>query len=650
MIRRLLILTALALVTVAGTAAAAPAYRIENAMVYDAVARRHVMFGGYDSRVEPGTSTRFNDIWEYDGATRTWYNVTPAGGAKPAGRSGHTLGFDPVRRVVVLFGGWNQTSGYLNDTWEWNCATRTWRQITAAASPARRQGARLMYDAAGSRMILFGGVDASRFYNETWRYTGSTWTRLTTTSSSSSGRTFNGRTFHGLVYHAGRGSLVIFGGIGYPNGATQGTVTDFNDMWELSGTTWTDITPSGTKPGGRGWFGMTYENSSSRIVVYGGWNNTSRISHADTWAWNGSSWTQLVAGSAPGTRDSFAMTYDVARNRSVVFGGYWSDLWELAGSTWTSVTTTDGTTPPPPVNPGTAADFDGDGKADLAVFRPSTGQWLLRKSASSYSYGDTTTLTFGARTDKPLAGDYDGDGKSDLVVWRPSTGEWLMRQSSGNYAASSQLTYQWGVSTDVPLAADFDGDGRNDLVVYRPSTGEWFVRYSSLSYSYSYTTHQWGVPGDVPMPGDFDGDQRTDLAIYRPSTGEWFMRLSSVSYSYGTIWRFGWGLTGDKPVVGDFDGDRRDDVAVYRPSNGGWYILRSAAGFSTAAHVMVGWGLSTDIPLAPLDFDGDGRAEIVVYRPGTGQWYLLYSSVNYSMASWGAHPWGVPGDAPVVSR
>src|SRR5688572_29019300 len=100
MIRRLMVLTALALATAAGSAAAAPAYRIENAMVYDSIGRRHVMFGGYDSRVEPGTSTRFNDIWEYDGATRTWYNVTPASGAKPVGRSGHTLGFDPARRVV----------------------------------------------------------------------------------------------------------------------------------------------------------------------------------------------------------------------------------------------------------------------------------------------------------------------------------------------------------------------------------------------------------------------------------------------------------------------------------------------------------------------------------------------------------------------
>jgi len=259
---RLLPLALVVMAALAPSAAAAPAYRIENAMVYDTVGRRHVMFGGFDSHVASGTATRFNDIWEYVGATRTWYNVTPTSGSMPAPRSGHALAFDATRRVVVLFGGWNQSQGYLNDTWEWNCTARTWTRISPSTSPSARQGGRLTYDVGIGRVILVGGVDANRFYNETWRYDRSTWTRVTTSVNSPAGRTFNGRTFHGLIYHATRGTLIIFGGIGYPNGATQGTVTDFNDMWELRGTTWTDITPSGS-PGARGWLGMTYESATT---------------------------------------------------------------------------------------------------------------------------------------------------------------------------------------------------------------------------------------------------------------------------------------------------------------------------------------------------------------------------------------------------
>jgi N-acetylneuraminic acid mutarotase len=642
MIRRLMVLTALVSASVAGVAAAVPAYRIEDAMVYDSIGRRHVMFGGYDSHVEFGSAIRFNDIWEYDGATHTWYNVTPASGAMPAGRSGHTLGFDPLRRVVVLFGGWNQTSGYLNDTWEWNCATRRWRQIAASASPSPRQGGRLMYDATGGRMILFAGVDANRFYNETWQFTGSTWTRLTTTSSSSSGGTLNGRAFHGLVYHAGRGSLVIFGGTGYRNGAT--TVSNFDDMWELRGTTWTDVTPSGTKPATRGWFGMTYEDHSGRIVVYGGWSPG--IGYADTWAWNGSTWSQLLASSPPGGRDSFAMTYDVARGRSVVFGGYWSDLWELTGSTWTLVTTSDGAVPPSSVP---VSDFDGDGRADLVVFRPSSGQWHLRTSSSGYSFNTASSYTFGTSTDRPVAGDYDGDGQTDLAVWRPSTGEWLIRRSSAGYASSSQWIYQWGLSTDIPVIADFDGDNRTDLVVYRPASGEWYVRSSTTSYSYNYQVYQWGLPGDTPMPGDFDGDGRADLGVYRPSNGYWYIRYSSSNYSYSNWAAYQWGLPGDVPLQADFDGDARGDLAVYRPSTGEWFVRFSSSNFSYSNYAAYQWGLPGDIPLA-TDFDGDRRTDLVVYRPSDGTWYVRYSSSNYSYSNWSAHPWGLQGDIPVISR
>jgi hypothetical protein len=137
-------------------------------------------------------------------------------------------------------------------------------------------------------------------------------------------------------------------------------VNDFNDMWELQGTKWVDITPAGSTPGGRGWVGMTYESASNRVLLYGGYTTASRFSYTDTWEWNGTSWLQLVANSAPGDRDSFAMTYDPGRGRSVVFGGYWSDLWEIIGSTWTVITTTDGQPAAPPLPPLTP-DSDGDG-------------------------------------------------------------------------------------------------------------------------------------------------------------------------------------------------------------------------------------------------------------------------------------------------
>jgi hypothetical protein len=66
--------------------------------------------------------------------------------------------------------------------------------------------------------------------------------------------------------------------------------------------------------------------------------------------------------------------------------------------------------------------------------------------------------------DVPLVGDVDGDGRADLIVWRPSTGTFLVKTSSSNYTSS--YTVALGENGDVPLVGDVDGDGRADFVVW----------------------------------------------------------------------------------------------------------------------------------------------------------------------------------------
>jgi uncharacterized repeat protein (TIGR03803 family) len=149
-------------------------------------------------------------------------------------------------------------------------------------------------------------------------------------------------------------------------------------------------------------------------------------------------------------------------------------------------------------------------------------------------------------TVKRQPSDFDGDGKADVTVYRPSAGTWSILNSSTNYTTSN--SYQWGVSTDVPVPGDYDGDGKADVAAYRPSTGEWFIHRSSDG---GLTYGSWGARasaglGDIPVPGDYEGDGMIDPAVYRPSTGQWFILKSSTNYT--TSFVVAWGSRTDMPI------------------------------------------------------------------------------------------------------
>jgi hypothetical protein len=295
----------------------------------------------------------------------------------------------------------------------------------------------------------------------------------------------------------------------------------------------------------------------------------------------------------------------------------------------------------PPPSPGAVAtrfDFDGDGKADLGVYRQTTAEWLIFGSATGFA--GPVLLGGPGLGDVSVPHDYDGDGKTDLAVYRTTTGEWFVFGSSTGFTGAVPL----GCPScgDVPVPADYDGDGKADLAVYRPGSAEWFIFGSATGFPGPVLLGGPGL-GDVPVPADYDGDGKTDLAVYRPGSAEWFIFGSATGFN-GAVPLGSPGL-GDTPVAADYDGDGKADLAVYRPGSAEWFIFGSSTGFNGAV-LLGGPGLG-DRPV-PADYDGDGKTDLAVFRTTTGEWFIFGSATGFG----GAVALGAPalGDTPLQGR
>jgi hypothetical protein len=266
-------------------------------------------------------------------------------------------------------------------------------------------------------------------------------------------------------------------------------------------------------------------------------------------------------------------------------------------------------------------DFDGDGRTDISIFRPSVGEWWINRSSNATGYA----LQFGSSTDKLTPADFTGDGKTDIAFFRPASGEWFVLRSEDN----SFYSFPFGTTGDSPIVGDFDADGKADAGVFRPSTATWYVRRSTDGGT---IIQQFGQSGDLPVVADYDGDGNADFAIYRPAAGEWWIQRSTQG-----LLAFQFGTSTDKPVQGDYTGDGKADVAFFR--NGEWFVLRS----ENQSYYSFPFGTNGDTPTAG-DYDGDGKFDAAVFRAADSTWYAQRTTGGTLIQQFGQS-----GDVPVPS-
>lgn len=269
-----------------------------------------------------------------------------------------------------------------------------------------------------------------------------------------------------------------------------------------------------------------------------------------------------------------------------------------------------------------SADFDGDGRPDIALASSNATKLSILRNNSS-----TNNIEFGTSIDFSVAGianeinaaDFDGDGKIDIVAFN-NTGSMsiLLNRSNliGDISFASRTDFPIGNAPKSSSIADFDNDGKLDIaLIYLDSNNTSVFRNLTASpgnvlFGPASNVTQLILTRSVAS-GDFDGDSKVDLVVTSSISKFRILRNTSngTSISFAPFIDFDLISSGGYATrISDFDGDGRRDV-----------LVASDVGIQVARNISTNPGsvnfaptisfLSAVDAVAIADFDGDSRPD-----------------------------------------
>ncbi|MGH9840185.1 MAG: FG-GAP-like repeat-containing protein, partial [Blastocatellia bacterium] len=275
-----------------------------------------------------------------------------------------------------------------------------------------------------------------------------------------------------------------------------------------------------------------------------------------------------------------------------------------------------------------AADFNGDGRADLAVASEFSKTVAILLGAGTGEFNTAAaSLSFPTRPTFVVAADFNLDGKADLAVTKADENNVniLLGNGTGGFTEAPGSPVAVGTRPFFAAAGNFNGDNRPDLAVANLDSRNVTIL---LGQSNGGLSQAPGSPVSVPgeayavVARDFNGDGRTDLAVkntlgMKGSSGYLSILLGNGSGGFTPAPSFG--AVSQPSTIGffgyivpaDFDKDNRVDLVVANPNGAdiNVWLGDGNGGFKQRQRVNT---LSNAYAIAVADFDGGGVTDLAV--------------------------------------
>jgi hypothetical protein len=295
-----------------------------------------------------------------------------------------------------------------------------------------------------------------------------------------------------------------------------------------------------------------------------------------------------------------------------------------------------------------SADFDGSGRPDVAVINGTSSNMsvLLRSGSSTFAAESGSPFATGSGPNFGAAADFNGDGRPDVAVanFVSGTASIMLRQAGGGFATEAGSP-GGGLREGGLASADFNGDGRPDLAIgnWDTATVSIFLRQAGNTWTQEGTAIPVGANPRYLTAADFNGDGRPDLAVsnFGSSTVSVLLRNATGGFTAETPTPVGTSPAG--LAAADFNGDGLPDLAVVNSGSASVSVLlrQAGGGFAADAGSPIAVG-AAPIGIRAADFNGDGRPDLAVASNSAGQVTVLLRQAAGGFAADAGSPMSVP--------